>query len=195
MMNKEKYYVAFFDAEFTAKTAKDRGIPEMIQCAFLIYEVCSQDNKYILSEDAIATYTTFVKPVYTKKLSEYIKELTGIAQKTVDEGKAFKETINDMHKLIKEYDVQSIITWGPDHGMLKKNFWFLGYDRKKAKEILNLFDDISLRMSKRYGYETPISQSNMCQILNVDEYGEHHNAYDDTVNLVKIIKEICDNES
>ncbi len=175
-MNKEnKFYVAFFDAEFTAKTAKDRGIPEMIQCAFLVYEVSEyNDEKYIISDLPSYIYTTFVKPIYTKTLSEYIKQLTGISQKKVDQGQSFKKTIDDIYALVNKYEIRTIVTWGPDRGMLRKNLGYVDYDRKKSRCVLNLFQDISFDVSVSYGYDVPMSQSYFCEKLGIKEDGEHH---------------------
>lgn len=185
--------VAFFDAEFTARTAKDRGIPEMIQCAFLVYSVTVSEHGDLLdiAPAPIKTYQTFVKPIYMNMLSEYIKELTGITQKNVDDGKKFKEAIDDIYNFIRQYNLKMIVTWGPDKGMLKKNFYFQNYDRRKVGEILDLFNDVSFKLSQMYGYGYPISQSNMCKLLNVKENGTHHDAYNDAVNLSRIIKAIC----
>jgi inhibitor of KinA sporulation pathway (predicted exonuclease) len=186
--------IAFFDAEFTARSERDRGIPEMIQCAFLIHKVAVSNDGSILCVDSmpLRTYTTFVQPVYAKQLSKYIQDLTGITQESVDNGQVFKEVIDTVYDLIKRYDVKMIVTWGPDRGMLKKNFYFCDYDRKRVDEILRLFEDVSFKVSQGYGYKYPISQSKMCEILNVKENGFHHDAYDDALNLSKIVKAICD---
>lgn len=193
MENVKNCSIAFFDAEFTAKTAKDRGITEIIQCAFLVFRVQVSENGDLIgiSQVPIKTYETFVKPIYTKQLSDYIKDLTGISQQSVDNGISFKEVIDYIYNLVQKYHIKSIVTWGPDKGMLKRNFYFSDYDKKKAAQILNLFNDISFKVSKMYGYEYPVSQSNMCKILNIKEDGLHHDAYDDAVNLSKIIQAIC----
>lgn len=189
--------IACFDAEFTARSAKDRGIPEMIQCAFLVYNVQVLENGDIVSISPypINTYRTFVKPIYMRPLSEYIKELTGIKQEDVDNGKKFKEAVDDIWNLIRLYGIDTIITWGPDRGMMKKNFAYSDYDRKRVKKILDMFDDISFRVSRMYGFEYPTKQSNMCKILNIKQDGNMHDAYDDVMNLAKIIQAICDSTS
>lgn len=194
MKNEKNCSIAFFDAEFTAKTAKDRGIPEIIQCAFLIYRVKVSESGDLLdiAKVPIKTYQAFVKPIYTTQLSDYIKELTGISQQSVDDGISFKEVIDDIYSLVQKYHIDSIVTWGPDKGMLKKNFYFSDYNKKRAAEILNLFDDISFKISKMFGYEYPISQSNMCKHLHLEESGVHHDAYNDAVDLARIIQAICD---
>ena len=170
MKNEKNCSIAFFDAEFTAKTAKDRGIPEIIQCAFLIYRVKVSESGDLLdiAKVPIKTYQAFVKPIYTTQLSDYIKELTGISQQSVDDGISFKEVIDDIYSLVQKYHIDSIVTWGPDKGMLKKNFYFSDYNKKRAAQILNLFDDISFKISKMFGYEYPISQSNMCIHLHLE---------------------------
>ena len=184
--------LALFDAEFTARTEKDRGIQEMIQCAFLVYEIQVKDNVLMfISEEPIFDYTTFVKPVYNQCLSEYIKELTGIEQEDVDCGKSFCEAIEDMYNAIKAYDVQKILTWGPDKRVIKGNCNIINCNLFKARTIYNKLDDVSRKISDMCGYNMAISQRKICNQLGVTEVGEHHNAYYDAKNLSKIIKEFC----
>jgi inhibitor of KinA sporulation pathway (predicted exonuclease) len=122
-------------------------------------------------------------------LDRYSYNICGLSGSFViqDNGQVFKEVIDTVYDLIKRYDVKMIVTWGPDRGMLKKNFYFCDYDRKRVDEILRLFEDVSFKVSQGYGYKYPISQSKMCEILNVKENGFHHDAYDDALNHSKIV--------
>ena len=186
-------YLAFFDAEFTANSDKDRGVQEMIQCAFLIHEIeVSENNKLVtMVDDPIFTYTAFVKPTYNKQLSDYIKELTGISQEEVDGGKSFCDVVEDVSSAINKYGVKKILTWGPDKQLLKGNCNVIDCNLFKARAIYNKIDDISKKMSDICGYRNIISQHKMCQQFGIIEMGEQHNAYYDAKNLSKIIKEFC----
>jgi inhibitor of KinA sporulation pathway (predicted exonuclease) len=183
--------IAFFDAEFTALNEKDRGVQEMIQCALIVHQAeVSSDKKLInMSDDPIFVYKTFVKPVYNPKLSDYIKELTGIEQENVDTGKAFAETVDDIYKALKEHNVRSIIVWGPDRTLLKRNCDVLDCYNWHARTICRRFNDVSQILSDFCGYDVTISQHKACQLLHVQEFGELHDAYCDATNLSKIIKE------
>lgn len=185
--------VAFFDAEFTAETAKDRGVQEMIQCAFIVHQVeVADDNTIItISEQPIFTYTTFIKPIYTQKLSDYIKELTGIMQEDVDSGCSFCDALDQMYGAIKKYRIKKVFTWGPDRLLIKGNCDVVSCNPFKSKILCNKFCDVSKNLSDVCGYSNVISQHKMCQLFGIDEVGDQHNAYYDAVNLSKIIKEFC----
>jgi inhibitor of KinA sporulation pathway (predicted exonuclease) len=185
--------IAFFDAEFTAITAEDRGIQEMIQCAFIVYEVCfSGDDKIVSIADSPSfVYNTFIRPTYNKELSDYIKGLTGISQENVDAGKDFCHVIDELYQAAKQYKIGHILTWGPDQILLKHNCDVLDYDNIKSKMLRKKFIDISKQMSDFLGYRVAISQHKTCQILGITEDGDQHDAYYDAINLSKIIKELC----
>jgi inhibitor of KinA sporulation pathway (predicted exonuclease) len=185
--------VAFFDAEFTARSAEDRGVQEMIQCAFIIHQVeTSEDNLLVaMGDEPIFIYTAFVKPIYNQQLSDYIKELTGIKQEDVDSGHSFCQALDAMYLALKKYHVRKIFTWGPDRLLLKRNCDVLDCDKGKARSLCNMFCDVSKSLSDTCGYSNVISQHKMCQLFGITESGDHHNAYYDAVNLSKIIKEFC----
>lgn len=185
--------IAFFDAEFTADDAKDRGVQEMIQCALIIYEVELSAKKQILtmSDEPIFTYSTFVKPVYNNQLSDYIKELTGISQEDVDGGELFKTVLNELERLVVEHDVKKILVWGPDRNLLKSNSYVVGCDYSKTTFLCRKVKDVSKGLSAMVGSRRAISQHKMCELLNISESGVVHSAYYDALNLSKIIREFC----
>lgn len=187
------YNIAFFDAEFTADNAKDRGVQEMIQCAFIVHQIVVSDDKKLLSisDSPLYEYTTYTKPSYHKELSEYIKELTGIEQKDVDAGKSFCDTMSDIYNAVQQYQVKRIIVWGPDRPMLKYNCDISGYSRTKSAKVFNKFHDVSQKLSDFFGYELTLSQHRMCELLHITEFGNRHNAYYDALNLKQIINEFC----
>jgi inhibitor of KinA sporulation pathway (predicted exonuclease) len=184
--------IAFFDSEFTADSATDRGVQEMIQCAFLVYKITLSDDKKIIdiSPNPIYTYDQFIKPTYKKSLSIYIKSLTGITQTDVDGGISIFEALNELNRAIKQYGIQHIITWGPDRLLLRDNCNIIDFKKRDAKNIYCRFNDISDRVSKCFDLQYTASQHKICQMLNVDEDGSRHNAYYDAVNLAKIMQRL-----
>lgn len=185
--------VAFFDAEFTAKSEKNRGVQEMIQCAFIVYQIeVSEDDKLIsVDEQPLFTYNTFVRPIYNQELSDYIKELTGIKQDEVDSGKSFDDVICDVNSAINEWRVTDILTWGPDKLLFRNNCNVVNCDKRKSNYICRKFVDVSGKLSDYFGYDVVISQHKVCQLLGVEEIGNRHDAYSDAINLSQIIKELC----
>ena len=182
--------IAFFDAEYTALNEKDRGIQEMIQCAFVVYKIeLSDDQKLVsMSNEPIFIYNTFVRPVYNRTLSPYIKKLTGIEQEDVDTGKLFVDALNDLCSVVDKYKVGDILTWGPDRMVLKKNCDVLDCCNKKTRKLLDKFSDVSEALSDLLGYEAILSQHRVCELLLIAEIGDLHDAYCDATNLSKIIK-------
>ena len=108
------FNIAFFDAEFTALSAHDRGVQEMIQCSLIVHQVESSVNcDQLLRMNDIPTvvYKTYVKPMYNSELSNYIKDLTGIKQEDVDNGKSFCDAIDDMYMLCSEYKIEKSVSY------------------------------------------------------------------------------------
>ena len=184
--------VAFFDAEFTAKSEKDRGVQEMIQCALIVCQVVvSEENKLIsVADEPLFTYSAFVKPTYNKQLSEYIKELTGIRQGDVDAGKDYCEVVRDLYDAVKLFNIAEIWTWGPDKILFKNNCNVVDCDRRKTRVIHNRFKDVSIKMSDYFGYDVAIAQHKVCKLLGIDEIGNRHDACADAINLFRIFKEL-----
>lgn len=185
-------HLAFFDAEFTANSNEDRGVQEMIQCAFLVHQIELLDGKIVhMADEPVFTYTTFLKPTYNKQLSDYIKNLTGINQEDVDSGKSFCSVVDEIYAVIKKYEIKKIITWGPDRQMVRGNCNVINCNLFKARAIYNKIEDVSKKISDLCGYRNIISQHKICEQFGIAEIGEQHNAYCDAKNLSKIIKEFC----
>lgn len=185
--------IAFFDAEFTANTAKDRGLQEIIQCALFIFTaVLDDENETIVRIDdtPLLTYTSFVKPNYTHNLSQYIKKLTHIKQQDVENAKSAACVFEELLNLCKDYGVNTIYTWGPDKAIIKNNCSIINIDRTISNELCSYFSDLSQFVSNHLGHQKILSQHQACKALNVTEDGHNHNAYSDASNLSKLTKKI-----
>ena len=185
--------IAFFDAEFTADNAKDRGIQEMIQCALVVHEIEITDDMILISmsDEPICTYNTFVKPKYTQRLSKYIRNLTKIKQSDVNDGKDFDTVMCEICEFINNHHIEKIFTWGPDKIMLRYNCSVLNCDKNKVNMICGKICDISQRFSDFFGAGHALSQHKVCQMLKIEEFGDMHNAYCDAINLSQIVREFC----
>lgn len=190
MHNTTTYNIAFFDSEFTAKSATDRGVQEMIQCAFLVHEITLSEDKKIIgvSSSPIYVYNQFIQPTYNKSLSSYIKSLTGITQDDVNDGVDICVALNELNKAIKQYRIKHIITWGPDRILLRDNCKIIDFKLRDAKNIYCRFNDISERVSQYFNFTYTASQHKICEMLHIEEDGHQHNAYYDAINLAKIMK-------
>ena len=185
--------IAFFDAEFTANTSKDRGLQEMIQCALIIYNASIDDDKmHIIDMDneALYTYTTYVHPNYNHTLSQYIKQLTHIKQSDIENGKSAEIVFNELLSVCEQYNVQVICTWGPDKSIVKNNCAIIGLDKNVSNKLCDYFTDISLFVSRHLDCPKIVSQHKACKLSYVKEDGRNHNAYNDALNLSNLTKKI-----
>ena len=193
MENATLMNVAFFDAEYTALSADDRGVQEMIQCAFVIHQIgFSEFNKPVMmTKEPLYVYATYVHPLYNKKLSDYIMSLTGIKQTETDNGRELNTVISDLYNLCEIYDVRRIITWGPDRVLLKSNCDLIDCDRDKEKKLIRKFRDVSKRFSDALGYDYTLSQHRVCELFKIGEIGARHDAFSDAINLSSIVRKFC----
>lgn len=190
-----KQNIAFFDSEFTSNSLKDRGIQELIQCALIVCTVTyTEDKKPISISSPIAEYKTFVKTNYNKELSEYIKALTGITNDEVKCGESFADVMMKLKALVEQYAVKYIIVWGPDQMLLRHNCTLNGFEKKTVKKILDKFKDVSVKISKSYGYKYSVSQKQICENLKLKMDGKNHDAYYDALNLSRMIAKIIENK-
>ena len=189
-----KQNIAFFDSEFTSNSLKDRGIQELIQCALIVCTVTyTEEKKPIGISNPIAEYKTFVKTNYNKELSEYIKGLTGITNDEMKRGESFADVMMKLRDLIEQYKIKSIVVWGPDQMLLRRNCALNGFEKNTMRKILDRFKDVSVKISKLYGYKCSVSQKQICENLKLKMDGKNHDAYYDALNLSKMISRIVEN--
>lgn len=174
--------VAFFDAEYTARSNTDKGIQEMIQCALYIsrYE---EDGQWT----ELAEYVSYVKPLYVPTLSEFIIDFTGIQQEDVDNAKLFTSAINEIYELCKKYKVSKIYVWGPDKMVLKYNMELTRAPYRRSKILLSKIEDVSERVSTSLGFNYILSQVNACEELQITPNGKPHDAGRDAQSLRQIM--------
>ncbi len=161
---------------------------EVISVGFIV-----SDDKYIIKN----RYYSIVKPMINPVLSDYCKQLTGLSQDQVDNGKKCKNAIRDIRTLCNRYSVDYIFTYGnADKDVLnitcQKN-------RKKFKE--NVGDIYAVR-DKMVDVQPAIAEGlgvkgKPCQSLNsvrenlkIKNKGTHHDSLDDAMTLYKICREI-----
>ena len=128
------------------------------------------------------------------ELSEYIKSLTGITNEEVKNGTPFVETMDILKQIIDEYDVKTIVVWGPDQMLLRYNCALNGLEKSYMKKFLNKFKDVSVKISKSRGSKYTISQKQVCEDLKIEMDGNAHDAYYDALNLSKMISKLLKNK-
>lgn len=194
-MHVKKENIMIFDAEYTAETEKERGIQELIQCAFKIIPAIFENNN-IKNIELTSQYENsfYVKPKYNKQLSTYISSLTGIYEKDLEDAVNFDDTIRFLTDICNQYNITKILTWGPDKIHLKYNCNIIGIDKQTTRNICNKFIDIAPKISYILGFQTPLSQCCACELLNVEQQGIEHNATYDVQNLTQLLSKFCSTE-
>ena len=127
----------------------------------------------------------------TLLLSEYIKKLTGIKQRDIDNGISLPEIYEDLKNLHEKYKCfRNCITWG-------------GGDSQDLRNSLNLDDEmflfgrrwidvktvfISYMFSKGESHKSGLAKSLLR--LGMQFKGKKHNAKDDALNTFLIYREL-----
>ena len=178
--------IAFFDAEYNNADFRKNSLEETIQVGFII---CDESKLLQRKEDYVLNkYMTFVKPTLTKKLSKYVKKVTNITQKQIDEGVTFKEAYSNILNLIEEYDIKKIYVWGSDKPIIIKEFILhrKEFTNKQRKIIPRIMEDLSYDISKKIDKDQ-ISLQNIAYIYSVKPQ-KSHDALDDALTLMEVYK-------
>lgn len=175
--------IAFFDAEYNNADFRKNSAEETIQVGFVI---CDENNLFKRKDYELERYETFVKPTLTKKLSKYVKKVTGITQQQINEGISFKEAYSTILDLIIKYDIKKIYVWGSDKPILIKEFLIhkKEFTNRQRKVIPSIMEDISTEISRRIDKDQ-ISLQNIAYIYSV-EPDKSHDALADAVTLMKV---------
>lgn len=170
-----------FDLEATCwdnEVLKTKNKSEIIE----IGAVKVNDNLKIVSE-----FQVYIKPILHPKLSNFCTQLTGIEQKTVDEGKSFKEALKDFQN------------WIGDEEYYLCSFGF--YDKKQMKEDCQLhnlstsFLKNHISIKHQYMQNRGLKRTGMPSVLKdlgIKLEGRHHSGLDDSKNIAEIFIAIFD---
>ena len=92
---------------------------------------------------------------------------------------------------INELNVSRIFVWGPDAHLINYNCKIRGYNANKRLELTEKFIDISDSVSKEQELTKKASQHAMCNIMNIQEIGQAHDAKSDAYNLSQVFRHYC----
>lgn len=140
------------------------------------------------------TFSCFIKPQLTKKLSSIISDLTNITDDKLDDGIAFMRAVSLFRKWSKN---SVILAWGPsDVQALIENCRYFG--GVKTVPFLNFYADLQLFTEKRLGLDTSrqIGLEKAAEILKIPTDSLNlHRALDDSFLAVKVLKKVYDAEA
>ncbi|KAL4491422.1 hypothetical protein ABPG72_008078 [Tetrahymena utriculariae] len=153
---------------------------EIIEFPIVIVDV---KNKKIIKE-----FTTFVKPTYHPKLTNFIKSLTYIEQKDVDEAPNISEVFEIITQEIKQntngsYSTFLLFDCDSDATYLRAEM-----NLKNLKPSLYFNQYFNLKeLFEKFFNEKPKSLENMLKILNLTQKGHPHIALHDARNICQVV--------
>lgn len=177
---KYEYYV-ILDFEATCEAPKKLVPMEIIEFPAVIIEA--------ESNQVIAEFQKYVKPLIHKKLTKFCTNLTGIRQETVNKGVTLQEATKEFNK------------WLAENGCIGRNFdiitvgnWDLGIifpeecERKQIKPASHLRRWVNIKDEYGifYNCRKPGGMAKMLQNLAIKLEGRHHSGIDDCRNTAKI---------
>jgi inhibitor of KinA sporulation pathway (predicted exonuclease) len=184
-MDSQPQYYVVLDFEATCLKEKVLRPREIIELPSVIVDVESRK--------VISKFQRYVKPVRHPKLSDFCTELTGITQKTVDNGCTIQEAVKDYNK------------WLSDNGLFGSNFIIFTCGDWDLKEMYPLQCKIS-NMKLAHPFRKWINiKEPFCQVyfpngkgksggmvkmmdhLGLKLEGRHHSGIDDCWNTARIL--------
>lgn len=176
--------IVLFDLEFTAwEGSMDRGWSEDWEFREIIQigAVRVKDNATFSEIDRMICYVT---PTRNPVLSDYIKDLTGIDQETLDaEGFDFSEALAVFLNFCN--DARMVLCYDGDPDVLKENVILNGLKKPEWPE----FGALAPSLGNRLGHEFAKSTSyGMQKLVGIDASGREHDAMDDSLAMVAALR-------
>jgi inhibitor of KinA sporulation pathway (predicted exonuclease) len=173
--------------DFEATCCDDNSFPRN-EMEIIEFPICVVD---ISTKQIIDEYHTYIKPIIHPILTNFCTNLTGIKQKTVNNGKLLITVLNEVSEFIKKYPDSIFVTHGDwdlktilptQIKKLKLNV------NKRFSNWLNIKNEYELYYKRKgRGLQYILNE------LNLPLIGHHHSGIDDTRNIAQIaIKMIND---
>jgi len=137
----------------------------------------------LYGQDESVSLNVYVNP--HEQLSDYIIKLTGITQKTVDEGIDFKEALKEFWASLKS---KRVVSWGTDGELLVRDSKNLGVDIPNNVQIINLRHTAELLRFSQSGKKPGGLKSTM-ELFGLEFLGQQHNAVIDALNTARLVRE------
>lgn len=139
----------------------------------------------------IERWSIFIRPTKNHILSEFIKWLTWITQKQVDNWVSFIEWLWQMMNLFKEYDCDYILSyWNYDMKQFLSDcqlnnvdYPFYEWDKWHSERHINIKNAIASKTNIKEKW-----MHKLMEYLWLQLEWTHHNGEDDCFNILKIIR-------
>jgi inhibitor of KinA sporulation pathway (predicted exonuclease) len=189
-------YICVLDFEANCNDKGNRNMNEIIEFPSVLYKWNLNNNEFI----QISEYQDYVTPVFTKKITKYCTDLTGITQQQVDNGIGFRESFQNHYNWLKkhispthlDYCTMFVTCGNWDlNTMLPKDCKRHGiyYYPDIYKQFINIKISYqnTLNTPKQYGL------ANMMKFTDLKMDGRHHSGIDDCRNTGKLFHHLIKN--
>ena len=178
----QKNKVIVFDLEATCEK-DDRNYPKEI------IEIGAVDNNG-------NEFDKFVKPIARPKLTEFCKNLTTINQSNIDNADRFPQVYKEFLQFIQKGNPETItlFSWGAYDKRQLLNDLELNNVTEGKNLILQNHQNLKEYFHDKKGY-WPKGMKRVLKELHLPLDGTHHRGIDDSKNIMKIYKNITEEQA
>jgi inhibitor of KinA sporulation pathway (predicted exonuclease) len=180
-------YICVLD--FEAQCVEDQKLEcqEIIEFPIIIVDVKSQK---VIDE----YFHHYLKPVIHTTLFDFCKELTGITQEQVDNGKLLQDVLNELDLFLKRVltDKSFIFVTCGDWDLKQCLRTEAAYKNIEYPDYLNKWINVKKIFSELKGINK-CGMAGMLYELGLTLEGRHHSGIDDTRNIAKIVITLLQN--
>lgn len=139
----------------------------------------------IVDGEIVDEFQTFIKPIRSRKLTDFCKELTHITQEQVDNGQSFKNAISDFRTWAGEG--AEFLSWGfYDRKQLEKDS---RYHRMNA-DWLKGHRSVKHEHQAIKGLKRGVGVIKALRMEGLQFEGTHHRGIDDAKNIAQIFLKV-----
>jgi inhibitor of KinA sporulation pathway (predicted exonuclease) len=180
-------YICVLDFEAQCDENEKLEVQEIIEFPVIIVDV---NNKSILPE----FFHQYVKPSKYPNLFEFCKQLTGITQENVDNGKLLEEVLKDLDIFLKKTlaDKSFMFVTCGDWDLRQCLKTESAFKEIEYPDYLNKWINVKKAFEELKGY-CKVGMAGMLTELGLILEGRHHSGIDDARNIAKIVLALLDN--
>jgi inhibitor of KinA sporulation pathway (predicted exonuclease) len=183
----EYEYICVLDFEAQCDETEKMEVQEIIEFPVIIVDV---KNRSILPD----FFHQYVKPIKYPNLFDFCKQLTGITQEQVDNGKLLEEVLKDLDSFLKKTLGQKsfvFVTCG-DWDLRQCLRTEAAFKEIEYPDYLNKWINVKKAFEELKGF-SKIGMAGMLKALGITLEGRHHSGIDDARNIAKIVLTLLEN--
>lgn len=139
----------------------------------------------IVDGKVVDEFQTFIKPVRSKKLTDFCKELTNITQEQVDNGQSFRDAISDFRAWAGEN--AEFLSWGfYDRKQLEKDLRY----HKVNTDWLKSHRSVKHEYQAIKGLNRGVGVTKALRMEGMEFEGTHHRGIDDARNIARLFLKV-----